>query len=93
MTPPVVKLAHIIHLLQPFPQQKQSLASIILLLVMCFLPELSRHLLSGIVIAIVACTSWGAVAETVSRGLSWPRLAGSPDNKLWLVVSIGLPNN
>jgi hypothetical protein len=59
MTPPVVALAHIIHLIQPFPQQKQSLARIALLLVMCVLPGLSRYLLSAIVIAIVAFTSWG----------------------------------
>jgi hypothetical protein len=38
-----------------------------------------------IVIAIIAYTSW--------HGLSWPRLAGSPDNTLRLVGSIGFPNN
>ena len=40
---------------------------------------------SIIVIAIIAYTSW--------HGHSWPRLAGSPDNTLRLVGSIGFPNN
>ena len=38
-----------------------------------------------IVIAIITYTSW--------HGLSWPRLAGSPDNTLRLVGSIGFSNN
>jgi hypothetical protein len=61
MTLPVDALVHII---LPFSQQKQYFAGIALL-VMYVLHRLSRHLLSAIVIAIIAYTSW--------HGLSWPR--------------------
>jgi hypothetical protein len=71
--------------LSVIPTAKQPFAGIALLLVVCVLPGLSRHLLPPIVIAIIAYTSW--------HGLSWLRLAGSPDDTLRLVGSIGLPNN